>query len=161
MATKTKTTKSFPIRKPKLTIEQLYNKPLSAIIRIAVKDLETNVANGAKVDMGDWGSRNGTCIGCLAGHCLLPYTKRVDNLISRNKYAREIALALNAIRNGHIAYAARRLYDNITDGELSKLTDIPYKLSQKDWSTFEYRQAPKKFSKSMLLIASELEKIGF
>jgi hypothetical protein len=158
MATKQK---SFPIRKSKLTIEGLFNKPLSATIRIAVKDLKTNVKNGAEVNMRTWGKRNGECTGCFAGHCLLPYTHNVDYFKNHNRYARSIAYALNDVRQGNLGQAVESLYDNITEGDITEINEIESKAYVQDWGTFQYQIAPKTFCKNMLRIAHALERIWF
>lgn len=160
MATRTKKLKHFPIRKPTLSIEGLYNKPLSALIRIAVKDLETNVKNGAKVDMADWGRRNGECTGCFAGHCIMPYAKGIESFINRNRYARDIALALNCVRSGHLYSAVEYLYSDITDDDYKRIYNIKRKSWVQSWGTYDYIGNEERFSKSMLKIADALEKIG-
>jgi hypothetical protein len=141
----------------KLSIESLYNKHLSDIIFIAVKDIQEARKKKYEIDMDDWGRRNGHCVACFAGHSLLRYTKNVCDFISNNKYAESVAYALNDVRRGDIFQAASELYDDITEEEVINLE----KISLRFWNTERVNNNFRGFVLNMKSVARRLKKIGF
>lgn len=144
----------------KLTLEQLYNKPLSDIIMIAVEDIKNARKKGHEINMGHWGSRNGSCVACFAGHCILSHSdaNEVSDLFEQEKFVEELAHALNCVRSGNLICAAQELYKGITKNEFIQLAGIT---TIHQWSTRIVNEDFPGFIKDMKTVSKELKAIGF
>lgn len=148
--------------KKMLTLEELYNLPLSDIILVAVDDIEAAKKRGDTIRMLVWGWRNKyNCVCCFAGGSLLQYTDRVWTFMEENSFAHAIGHALNNIRRGYVEGALQELSKKLTH-EQYKSIDVLKDALANSGTWFHITQYSKKFDDfliHMTWIALELKAI--
>lgn len=128
--------------------------PLSACIRLAVKDLTAcEKKKSCLISMGDWCDKlDSKCCVCFAGSIMNNSFRRTNaNPWTFNTPGCEQRfLALNEIRQGYIQEAVRLVYP---DADLTNLTfkvPVPY-----------YYDNTVSFKRTMRSIAKDLKKVGY
>lgn len=111
---------------PKLTPEDLAKLPLSALLRLAVKDSQEFEAAGGVLDMTDWlgTDDNGRCYACMAGSVMrrtCDLRSRYEVNIQPGTRAWHPFHAIDEMRTGRFVGAYRLLYGALVPDWLREL----------------------------------------
>lgn len=139
---------------------------LSALIRVAVKDVETHVAKGGKIDMGTWiNHENGVCYACLAG-CVMLYSMNIPapincegpsprNLVVSGEIPQAVAIKLSDLNFIRAGFLPTHVFDMIMDIDAASTLQNDLRIRQ--WKN----RAPVEVNiKRMLEVATLLEAQG-